>query len=192
MNTRAFLECVRQNPLNTELLDRLRSLQLPDCYLVAGCLFQAVWNHRSGWPADRGVRDYDVFYFDASDLSWEAEDAVVRRVAAVTTDMPISLDVKNQARVHLWYEEKFGPGYPRLKDAQDGIGRYLVSCTCVGIAAGDGSVHAPYGFDELEQGILRINPANPRPSLFLEKAASYRSRWPWLTIKDCGAAILPA
>lgn len=188
MSEQAFLAAVHENPLNSILLERLRRLGLKDCHLVAGCLFQAVWNRQSGWEADRGVNDYDIFYFDDADLSWEAEDRVVREVAAATADLPISMDVKNQARVHLWYGEKFGPGYPQLNDARDGIGRYLVACTCVGIRAADGAVHAPHGFDELQRGVLRMNPSNPRPALFKKKAESYRARWPWLTIEDCGEA----
>lgn len=189
MSKQAFLAAVHENPLNSILLERLRRLGLKDCHLVAGCLFQAVWNRQAGWPADRGVSDYDVFYFDDSDLSWEAEDRVVRKVAAAAADLTISIDVKNQARVHQWYGEKFGPGYPQLKDARDGIGRYLVACTCVGLDVEDGTVVAPYGFDELNGGILRMNPANPRPALFRDKVESYRARWPWLTIEDCSNAV---
>ena len=188
MNAQGFLDCVHDNSLNTELLARLRRLAIPDCHLVAGCLFQAVWNRHSGWPADRGVRDYDIFYFDDADLSWEAEDVVVREVAAAVADLGVAVDVKNQARVHLWYPAKFGSGYPQLTSARDGISRYLIECTCVGIAADSGEVFAPYGFADLERGILRINPVNSRPDQFREKALSYQQRWPWLTIADCGEA----
>ena len=79
MTAADFQAAVRHNPINTALLARLPALQLPQCHLVAGCLFQALWNARSGRQANWGVKDYDVFYFDDSDLSWEAEDAVIQR-----------------------------------------------------------------------------------------------------------------
>ncbi len=179
-----FIDCAMANPANAALLERLPALGLPQCHLVAGCLFQAVWNGVSGRPAQTGVHDYDIFYFDDSDLSWEAEDAVIRQVAALTADLGIEVEPRNQARVHLWYESRFGPGYPQLRSARDGIDRYLVECTCVGIEVTSGALYAPYGLDDLAAGILRMNRHNPRPAFFIRKAESYPARWPWLTIVD--------
>lgn len=182
MTEAEFARCVRENPYNVELLARLPALGLPDCFLTAGCLFQAVWNLASGQAADWGIKDYDIFYFDDRDLSWETEDKVIRRIEAATADLPIKVEVKNQGRVHLWYPERFGAGYPQLRSAKDGIDRYLISCTCIGIDTQSGALYAPNGLAELAQGLLRMNPLNPRPDLFQQKAESYRSRWPWLSI----------
>ena len=65
-----FLDDVRENPVNAELLLRLRSLDLRECHLTAGCLFQTIWNLLCGHVAQWGVKDYDVFYFDDTDTSW--------------------------------------------------------------------------------------------------------------------------
>src|SRR4029077_3000737 len=44
-------------------------------------------------------------YFDASDLSYEPEDAVICRVkAALDEPLRSMIEVRNQARVHLWFE----------------------------------------------------------------------------------------
>lgn len=96
-----FLAIALRNPVNTELLHRLRDLRIPQCYLTAGCLFQAIWNYRSGTPVDWGVNDYDVFYFDDSDLTEEAEDRVIQLVSEATADLGAKVEVRNQARVHL-------------------------------------------------------------------------------------------
>jgi hypothetical protein len=82
-----FLAIALRNPVNTELLQRLRDLRIPQCHLTAGCLFQAIWNYRSGNPVDWGVNDYDVFYFDDSDLTEEAEDWVIQLVSEATADL---------------------------------------------------------------------------------------------------------
>ena len=182
MNETEFLNGVNRNPINIELQGRLRSIRLRDCHLTAGCLFQTVWNGICGRPAHWGIKDYDVFYFDDADTSWEAEDQVIRRVAEVTADLSIKVEVRNQARVHIWYPSRFGGDYPQLTSAHDGIDRYLISCTCVGIEVRSGGIYAPNGLEELAKGTLRMNPLNPRPDLFRKKAESYRSRWPWLTI----------
>lgn len=133
------------------------------------------------------MRDYDVAYFDAADLSYEAEDAVIARVRAATADLGVVVETRNQARVHLWYEGRFGLPYPALASARDGIDRYLVACTCVGLDVGTGALHAPHGLATLYAGCLTPNPRHPSPR-FRDKAQSYRARWPWLTIEDQAAA----
>lgn len=177
-----------QNPHNAALLERLPLLGLPDAWLVAGCLFQTVWNLRSGQAPTAHIKDYDLFYFDAADLSAEAEQQVQARAAALFADLPIMVEAKNQARVHLWYEEWFGYPYTALQSARDGIGRFLVPGTCVGLqpdpAGHAPRLYAPYGLQELYAGILRPNPACPHLPLFEAKARSYRERWSWLTLKS--------
>jgi hypothetical protein len=180
-----FLDQILRNDLNRALLDRLVAAHLPDCWLVAGCLFQTVWNMRSGRPPGENISDYDVFYFDETDLSWDAEDREIHRLASATNDLHARIELRNQARVHLWYAQRFGPGYPPLTSSRDGIDRFLVDCTRVGVRRGpDGGIqlYAPAGLDDLFAGILRPNARNDRPERFLAKAESYRARWPWLTI----------
>lgn len=177
-----FLALTRCNRNNVALLAKLRMLALPQCYLTAGCLFQTVWNLQCGREADAEVKDYDVFYFDEQDLSWQSEDAAIRHVRAATADLGVTVEVKNQARVHLWYMQRFGAPYPPLQSTKDGIDRYLVACTCVGIDVADGSVYAPDSLQDLADGVLRINTRNALPDLFLEKTASYKARWPWLKV----------
>ncbi|GGC91631.1 nucleotidyltransferase family protein [Chelatococcus reniformis] len=177
----AFVGWVLANPANAAIIERLPRLGLPQCVLTAGSLFQTVWNRRCGRPAAAGIKDYDVFYFDDRDLSWAAEDAVIRQAADLFKDLGVSVEIRNQARVHLWYGDRFGGAYPPLGSAREGIDRFLVRCTCVGLdAAGD--LYAPNGLDELWEGVLRINPKHARPELFRRKAEAYRARWPWLTI----------
>lgn len=180
LSPQEFVDCAMTNPANAELLARLPELGLNQCFLNAGCLFQATWNRLSGHEADRGVKDYDVSYFDDTDLSWEAEDRVIRAVAAMFGG--IAVEIRNQARVHLWYRQRFGANYPQLSSTRDGIDRYLIACTCVGIDVATAELYAPDGLDDLHKGILRINPRNSQPALFRKKAEDYRRRWPWLTV----------
>lgn len=181
-----FLTTVRQNPINDALIDRLPALGLPDCWLVAGCLFQTVWNVKAGRPPAENIRDYDVFYFDGADTSYEAEDRAIRRLAEATRDLGAEIELRNQARVHLWFAQRFGHEIAPLRSSVDGIDRFLIECTCVGIRCAVGephTVHATYGLDDLHAGILKPNPLTPNGSRFAEKAVSYRSRWPSLRIE---------
>jgi hypothetical protein len=169
------------NPINAQITARLPSLGLSQCMLTAGCLFQAVWNHQAQQPPAWGIKDYDVFYFD-TDLSWEAENEVINSVRRLFQDLDVNVEVKNQARIHLWYPQRFGSAYPQLQSTKDGVDRYLVAGTCIGLDAETGEVYAPNGLADIEQGILRINPKNAQPCLFDQKAKSYQARWPWLRI----------
>jgi uncharacterized protein len=81
-----FIEAVLCNPINRTILERLPMFGLNDVWLVSGSLFQTVWNCLTGRPPDYGIKDYDIIYFDA-DTSWQAEDAVIRRMAACFSDI---------------------------------------------------------------------------------------------------------
>jgi uncharacterized protein len=177
-----FVEHVRKNPVNRRLLERLPSLELPQGTLTAGCLAQTVWNLKVGNKPDWAIKDYDIFYFDAGDLSWEAEDAVIQKARDTLGDLADKVEIRNQARVHLWYAQKFGSACPPLTRVEGGIDRFLITCTQVGINLENGAVYAPHGFNDLWNGILRINPHNPLKDLFVSKCADYRTRWPWLSV----------
>lgn len=172
------------NRHNRTILQRWEQLALPDGWLVAGCLFQTVWNLRSGAPAEANIRDYDLFYFDASELGEQAERRVQARVDGVLGDLGIVVEAKNQARVHLWYRDHFGHDYPRLRSAREGIDRFLVPATCVGLRPHDTGwdLYAPHGLPLLYEGVLAPNPLTDHRALFEAKARSYRSRWPWLRV----------
>jgi uncharacterized protein len=180
-----FIADVRTNACNRAILERWNDLGLRDGWLVAGCLFQTVWNLRSGNAPQAHIKDYDLFYFDDADLAEEAERRVQARVEAATADLGIVIEAKNQARVHLWYREHFGHDYPQLRSARDGIDRFLVPATCVGVrpAGTHCEVYAPYGLALLYEGLLAPNPLTDHRDLFHAKAASYRQRWPWLRIE---------
>ena len=183
---RDFLAQVRVNPVNAALIDRLPELALLDCWLVAGCLFQTIWNLQTGRPPAENINDYDVFYFDGTDLSYEAEDRVIKCVAATFGDFDARIEVKNQARVHLWYRQRFRHDYPQLTSSADGIDRFLIGCTCVAVRCTAGrpcEVYATYGLDDMHAGLLRPNALNRNDALFAQKAASYRARWPWLRVE---------
>lgn len=179
-----FVAQVLANPCNRAILEAWDALDLQDGWLVAGCLFQTVWNLRTGRAPQEGIKDYDIFYFDAGDLSAQAEARVQARVDAALGFLGVPVEARNQARVHLWYEDFFGFPYPALRDARDGIDRFLIPCTCVGLRrrAGRYELYAPNGLDVLYQGLLAPNPLTPHLPLFRAKAASYQARWDWLRI----------
>ncbi|MCE1178049.1 MAG: nucleotidyltransferase family protein [Micrococcales bacterium] len=183
-----LLEAVLADPVCAAVLERLPRLGLPDWWLTAGAVFQNVWNAVSGLPAGHGIKDYDVFYFDDADLSWEAEDRVIRAAAGLFADLPATVEVRNEARVHLWYEEKFGVACPAFTSAADAIDAFAATTCCVGVtragghaAEGGHLVHAPFGLEEVFAMRMRPNPRLAPREVYEAKVLQYQSRWPRVT-----------
>ena len=66
-----FRAVLRSNATLMRVLDLAAGLDLPEWYLLAGCLYQSVWNVVTGRPPESGILDYDLGYFEPSDLSWQ-------------------------------------------------------------------------------------------------------------------------
>jgi hypothetical protein len=185
-----FLELIQLNPLVNEILVRLPQLGVPDAWLASGCLFQTVWNVLAGEDPARAIKDYDVFYFDAADLSAAAENGVNDRAAAIFADLGCDIDARNQARVHTWYDSEFGTrGYPRLTKSSDGIDNFLAVCCMVAVrraASGSIEIYAPLGVDDVLQCVMRQNPWYPNAprGAYLRKATRWSALWPALRVVD--------
>ena len=175
-----FVADTLQNINNRTILERWDELNFPDGWLVAGCLFQTVWNLKSQRNPEDSIKDYDLFYFDSLHTTDTAEQQIQARAEHVLRDLDIKIEVSNQARVHLWYESYFGRPYEALRSCTDGIDRFLIPSTCVGIRPGE--LYVPNGFELIYDGVLTLNPLTPYRDLFQQKAASYQERWPWLKI----------
>ena len=186
MKRKRFATIIRADPGLMLLLERLRALDLPQWRLVAGCLYQTVWNTLTDRPRGAGIKDYDVIYHDATDLSWEAEDIVIRRVAAATQDCVGPVQVRNQARVHLWFADRFGCNYPQLSCADESLRYYASLVHAVGVrmtADGRLDVAAPFGLDDVFSMRIRPNRALDNSASHADKAARAKDIWPQVVIE---------
>jgi len=171
------------------VMETARALDLPDWLVFSGAVYQPVVNHLTGRPLDYGLKDYDLGYFDASDISYEAEDAVIRRAAAAF-DPPLRelVEVRNQARVHIWFEGKFGEAYGPLSCSAEALERFTSSTFAIGARLeGDGrmTIVAPFGLEDLFALRLRPNPVR-KTNGFMRTAEAARRRWPELEIVEAG------
>ena len=178
---------VRASPSLMRVLETVRDLDPPDWLIFSGAVYQRVLNHLTGRDPDYGIKDYDLGYFDASDTSYEAEDVVIRRVAAAF-DPPLRemVEVRNQARVHLWFEGKFGEPYAPLSCTAEALDRFTSATFSVGVRLqkdGRLAVVAPYGLDDLFALRLRPNPQR-KTNGFARTAAAAVARWPELSVVD--------
>ena len=174
-----------RNHTLTEVLSRSAGLGLPDWYLVAGCLYQTVWNVVTGQPPEAGILDYDLAYFDATDLSWAAEDAVIQAGRQAFAGLPAPVQIRNQARVHLWYEQKYGTPCPPHESAEAAIDTFEALVACLGVRLEPGGrwrVYAPHGLADVFSLVARPNPALAPRSVYEAKVSRWRRQWPALTV----------
>lgn len=183
---RAALETIiRRQPVLMAVLEGLRDMALPDHLLVAGAIYNEVWNHLTERPTLTGVNDLDVFYFDASDLGWDAEDRVIQLCEARFGALPVPVQVRNQARVHLWFEQKFGSPFSPLTSAAEMLGRYASKTHAVGarLDADDQlEIVAPFGLDDLFSFRMVPNPVLDNRVSHASKGARAKAIWPELTV----------
>src|SRR5215813_6025654 len=71
---------VRSSPILSTVLERWSSIALPDCWLSGSVIAQTAWNYALNLPCHHGLADIDLVYFDANDLSAEAETRHAARV----------------------------------------------------------------------------------------------------------------
>ena len=182
---RRLEDVLRQSAPLMRVLTTLRELDLPDWLLFSGAVYQRVLNHLGGRDLDYGIKDYDVGYFDGSDISYEAEDVVIRRVAAAF-EPPLRemVEVRNQARVHVWFEGKFGEPYAPLASSAEAPERFVSPMFAVGVKLEPDdrlSMVAPFGLEDLFARRLRPNPNGPSAN-FPRIAASAKARWPEIEV----------
>ncbi|MBW8698550.1 hypothetical protein MBT84_03055 [Streptomyces sp. MBT84] len=176
-----------RNEVLLEVLERSASLALPGWYVTAGCLFQTVWNVVTDRPPTSGIKDYDVFYFDGGDLSWEAEDAVIAAGAEAFAGLPAEVEIRNEARVHLWYEQKFGVACAPYASTEAAIDSFAATTCCLGVRLEPGGrwrVYAPHGLSDVFNLVVRPNPVLAPREVYESKTARWRLHWPELTVLE--------
>ena len=182
-------QIVRASPPLMAVLHGLRDLAMPEWWVVSGGVYQTVWNSLTGRAPDYGIKDWDAIYFDP-DTSWDAEDVWIKRAAA-WFPAPLSemVEVRNQARVHLWFEGKFGEPYAPLNSAAESLERFVCPAFSVGVRLEPDdnlTVAAPFGLDDVFAMRLRPNPARGLANGWARTTSSAAARWPEVTIVEPG------
>jgi hypothetical protein len=164
------------------LLRPVAALGIPDCWIGAGLIRNAIWNYLHGLPTEPiAGSDVDVVYCDHSDASLERDLAIERRLLNEFSD--VSWSVHNQARMH----ERNGDA--PYRDTADAIRCWPETATAIAarIFGDNVQVIAPHGVGDLVSMIVRPSPA------FARKLPIYRSRlaakdwaqrWPGLQFID--------
>lgn len=176
-------EMVLSNKMLKIALDRACQLGIEEYYIGAGCIAQTVWNTLFGNPIDYGIKDIDFVYFDKN-MDFVAENRMIAQIQKLYSDMKIEIDVKNQARVHIWYEEHFGYAIKPYKSLESAIDTWPTTATAIGIRKDQNGlkVYCPFGLTDLFEKIVRANKIQITQEIYEKKAASWLQKWPGLKI----------
>lgn len=180
----ALWAVIDENHILREVLEAAIGLMPPNWYLGAGCIAQTVWNYICERDLMEGINDLDLVYFDATDLSEETENAYLERVRKQVGAVSIHIDVKNEARVHLWYEKHFGYPIKPYSSLEDAINSWPTTATSIGIRRSreESVVYAPYGLNDLFAMVVRPNKKQITRERYEAKVRRWRESWPNLQI----------
>ncbi|MEJ8476265.1 nucleotidyltransferase family protein [Roseibium algae] len=176
---------IAETPSLMAILTSIRDLELPDSWLVSGGIYQTVWNALTDRPASHGIKDYDIIYFDGSDLSFEAEDIVIRQVEAKLPSLAGQLETRNQARVHLWYEKRFGQPYAPLSCSMEALTNYAAKTHAVAARLrhdGKLDIHAPFGLSNIFAMRIVPNYTLDNSKTHAEKGKRMQANWQELNV----------
>lgn len=184
----SLIEIVSKNIYARQIIDSSESLfgDIAPWYLAAGCISQSVWNYLSGRDPIAGIKDYDLIYYDAGDISYAAEDIFIRKGTQLFKSWPVEVEIRNQARVHVWFAQHFGYPIDPLRSCEEAISGWPATVTCVGITKTNGRdhVYAPYGLDDVFDMVLRPHPStNTRSKApYEKKVEKWTKIWPALKV----------
>lgn len=187
--TEKLLQMLAENKSVQLILERAQEMDMPNWYLGAGSIVQTIWNIRHGFNPENGIKDYDLVYYDANDTSYEAEDVFIKKGKKIFNDIPVLVEIRNQARVHLWYEKHFGKQIDQYKSIEEAISTWPTTATSIGIrkdVEGKFQVFAPFGLDDLLDMVVRANKAKITEKIYQNKVDRWIKVWPDLKVVPWG------
>lgn len=175
----ALEKVLAQNKVVSKILELAPKLEMPTWYLGAGCIAQTVWNFEHGFDLDNGIKDCDLIYY-SPDIFSEAQDAYIQKGKEIFKDISLPVEIVNEARVHLWYEEEFGRKINPYKSSEEAINEWPTTATGIGVRydeSGHFVVYAPYGLNDLFGLILRPNKLKITEKIYLAKVERWTKIW---------------
>ena len=171
------------SPRLKEILIRLSESTLSNYYVAAGCINQTVFNYYHGYDLNYGIEDFDIVYFD-TDTSYEKEDSIIKYVNGLLKDIDACYDIKNEARVHLWYKDKYGKDIVPYTSLEDAISSWGTTVTCIGVRLENNKLvtYAPYGLEDLFSMTIRPVKRQYTEEQYELKTKKWKSKWDKLKI----------
>ncbi|MFD1106321.1 nucleotidyltransferase family protein [Sphingobium olei] len=184
MDQTAILQTLMMSdPLRRQALEAVAELDLPDCWIGAGFVRDALWAHLHGNDVTVPRGDVDVIWYNTAQPE-ESRDRSIEQ--SLRIKMPcLSWSVKNQARMH---HRNGDDPYASVSDAMQ---HWPETATAVAVRLGRSGaveVNAPFGLRDLFA--LRLQPTpnflTTKHPIFMDRVNSKRwlERYPLLSLGD--------
>jgi len=176
----ALTALITSDPWRMRVLRHVEGQHLPDCWVGAGFVRCAVWDHLHGRAPTTDLTDIDVIWFDPQRTAPADDAAIERRLADLDPTLPWS--VKNQAAMHLRNGDR------PYRSSQHAMAFWPETATAVAVRLHRETLEiaAPFGLDDLFALVVRPTPAfagHKRPMFDARVGAKrWRERWPGLTV----------
>jgi hypothetical protein len=164
-------------------LQAVAEADLPDCWIGAGFIRDAVWDQLHGYEKTAPHGDVDVIWFPNVPTQADVDQRVEDELRAAVPELQWS--VKNQARMHL---RNADAPYVSVADA---MRHWPETATAVAARLGSSGqieINAPFGLDDLFALRLRPTPAfqTSKHPIFIDRVSSKRwiERYPMLTLES--------
>lgn len=175
----AVSEILRADEARWQLLGIVAALSLPDCWIGAGLIRNAVWDHLHHRPTSPITGDVDVIWFDAASPDPATDTQLEAHLRQIQPT--IKWSVKNQARMHIRNGDK---PYSSATDAMRFWPETATAVAARKIGSDKCEIAAPLGLGDLFA--LRIRPthrfATEKRSVFENRlrAKDWTTNWPLL------------
>ncbi len=175
-------DIVRRDELISSALFRARELNLPNWWLVGGCIRDVVWSNLMFGDCDYSIiNDIDIVYFDPSQESKYIDDKLEYDLGGLHG---VRWSVKNQYRMHVHNKDI------RYINIVDAVYKFpeTISTICFSLTpSGDIISFNCYGFEDLFNMRFRPTPYflknSTRESFHTRvKAKGWTAKWPNATI----------
>lgn len=170
-----------------EVLNTIKECKDEKYYIGAGAVAQTIWNAKFGYADGYGIDDVDIVYFNDIDISKEDEDMKLNAIREALKAISQKIDLKNQARVHLWYKEKFGSDINSISSIENAISRWPTTSTSIAVRVDGNSMLetiAPFGISDLIGCKIKPNKTQITKDIYEMKIAKWIKKWPKLEIEN--------
>lgn len=171
MTQSALLSLITGDTGRMRMLRLVQALGLPDCWIGAGFVRNAVWDHLHGLPPLLATGDVDVVWFDRDRASSDEDRRIEDTLASAAPG--IAWSATNQARIH------GRNGDPPYVSTEDALRHWPETATAVALRLTDDGldVLAPFGLDDLFSLVVRPTPAFTADRLSVVRARMHEKQW---------------
>ncbi|MDE1208238.1 nucleotidyltransferase family protein [Tenacibaculum larymnensis] len=150
--TTELVTIIKSDTWVISILEAVRSLHLPDCWIGAGFVRNKIWDYKHN-NKRTSLNDIDVIYFDKNDITKTRELALEEQLK--TINPTVNWSVKNQARMHL------RNGHSPYKNCYEAISYWPETATAIAVQLNTNNqieFIAPHGLDDLFNLVVKPTP----------------------------------